>query len=298
MLKFINAAEEEFEIPKKYCETWLPVRNFREDLGDDYNEDLVHNLQNVSKSNIEHMMKWYEHFDQNPVNYSAMVYENGEIVKKENVNPFDDLVFDRDNDPDLDLVEDINQLSRWRLKEYAENFKDDFTKNWVGDLFSSKSRFYSFIGDFCYIGCQVPLAICAQAMSDKIDEIVNLGHGDEIVKGIIEYGEYLEDIQVQNYKQETDKNEQTHCCSCNKEADTVTTCCNKFLHDECLQTWKQTHTKDHCPGCNNKYILTWFDNLPPVAEKIAEVESSDSSSDSEEEDAEMEDNEDNEENNE
>jgi hypothetical protein len=192
------------KILEKYCNSWIPIKQFREDVGDLENESYL--INNLSPKNLDTLLQWYRNYDPNcktnelpkigTAKYCEVTNdENGlpnvkTIKNKENVNPYDDNFFTKEFDPNLDNIEDINQLSCWRLKEYANKyFQDDWTREWIGRISEDKQHFFEFVADLCYLGCQVPLAIAAYRMSEIIDYIKGKGYDDTFVKTLLDPAE-------------------------------------------------------------------------------------------------------------
>ena len=182
-----------YDIPKVFCNTWTPVKHILESLETD-NEDAI--PLDVSKENLILLLEWYNHHHAEPqpsigeayVKYFNNDTKTWEIQKEKNINPFDNNVFDRSNDPvDLENIDDVHQLSRWCLKEYAETyFNDEWNHNWIGAVFKNKVKFFSFMRDVCYIGCQVPLAIGAIALSKFIDTVHKQKQPEGVIQNIVE----------------------------------------------------------------------------------------------------------------
>jgi hypothetical protein len=169
-VKVIDSDQQIHHIPLRYCQTWSPIKHCLE-AGLDESSPIP--LMTVSTKSLTHLLNWYKHHDAlpNPIIGEAHVNIAGKIEKKP-VNPFDDDTFDRANDPtDLDTVENINQLSRWCLKEYTKDFfTNDWNNSWIESVSKTKKDFYDLISATCYLGCQVPLAIGAIFLTKFLDD--------------------------------------------------------------------------------------------------------------------------------
>jgi hypothetical protein len=181
-----------YNIPNVFCKTWSPIKHILESV--ETSDEAI--PLNVSKENINHLLEWYNHHYTEPqpsigeayVKYFDTETNRWDVKKEKNINPFDDDTFDRTNDPvDLENIDDIHQLSRWCLKEYAQMyFNDEWNRNWIATIFKNKVQFFSFMRDVCYLGCQVPLAIGAIALSGFIDTVHKQKQPESVIQDIVE----------------------------------------------------------------------------------------------------------------
>jgi hypothetical protein len=170
-----DSENNSYEIYTNYCKTWSPIKQGEINL-------------NIKPKNMKHLLEWYDHVSkmltENSTYGKAGVNINGAIVNKE-INPFNDDNFDMSTDIDIDDVEDLSQLSRWRLKEYVrEYFTDEWTMNWIGDIAKSKTAFFDFLYDCQYLKCEVVRGICAVYMADIMSKAMRNGCDDKFVENL------------------------------------------------------------------------------------------------------------------
>lgn len=179
-ISITDSENNSYEIPIDYCKTWAPITPCEGPF--DCSIPL-----NIKPKNMKHLLEWYNHVSEMLTDNTygkADVNINGAIIKK-SINPFNDDNFDQSTDINIDDVKDINQLSRWRLKEYVrENFSDEWTMNWIGNIAKSKTDFMDFLYDCDYLKCEVVRCICVIYMADIMSKAMRNGCDEEFIENL------------------------------------------------------------------------------------------------------------------
>lgn len=201
---FIDEREKIYQVPIKWCENWNLYKDHKNMMGDEFNPTdkipLLNNYYN-DYNFMDLILEWYDNVENIKGETVMPKMKNDEIeFEKVTVYPYEIYPFKEKENIDYDKIEYPEELAKYRLKKYCEDYlwcqdtdgqtelkTDNYTQNWLKNIIKDKEAFSGFINFVTYLGCKVPLCICACYMNVIVNNIKKEGHGLETIKDVINF---------------------------------------------------------------------------------------------------------------